>query len=121
MGYRPIRTCSDAAGHGFYLEVTCPQCRRVAIFNPAEFFVTKWFTRPVEQLAARMVCQGGPSSTSGCGWRGVSTRFITYPPTPPSRAIPKPVATPAPKGIDQTAWDAADERERRRLIRIARG
>ena len=29
MGYRPIKTCADAARHGFFLEITCGKCGRI--------------------------------------------------------------------------------------------
>lgn len=40
-------------------------------------------------------------------------------PTPPKP--PRPPGLSTPPGIDPEAWEHADERERRRLIRIARG
>jgi hypothetical protein len=40
-------------------------------------------------------------------------------PTPPQP--PRPPRRAPPPGIDPQAWDRADERERKRLVRIARG
>lgn len=120
MAYRPIRTCADAARHGFFLEVTCG-CGRVTIFDTDQFFTTKWFSRPIEMLAAPLRCQGAPNGQTGCGHRGASIRFVTYPPTPPKMEMPKPVSTPASRGFDQDAWGRADERERKRLINQVRG
>ena len=121
MGYRPIKTCADAARHGFFLEITCGKCGRIGIFDPASFFGTRWYSVGINRLAARMRCDGSPGGPQGCGARGATLRFVSWPPTPPKIEIPKPVATPAPRGVDQAAWDRADERERKRLIRQARG
>jgi len=117
MSPRPIRTCADASSHGFYLEVTCNGCRRIAIFEPGGFAVTRWFKLPIDALGARMLCQ----PPKGCGHRGATIRFISYPPTPPAKAMPKPIETRTPKGIDPEAWANASDHERKRLVRRARG
>jgi len=121
VGYRPIKTCADAANHGFFLEITCRGCGRIGIFDPSSFFGTRWYNSGIDRLAARMRCDGSPGVGEGCGTRGANLRFVSWPPSPPKREMPKPIATPAPKGIEQEEWDRADDRGKKRLIRIARG
>lgn len=122
MGYRPIRTIEDANRHGQKLQVTCAHCGRVAIFEPQGFllFGGVRFNTRLDILAARLVCRGG-GGAEGCGHKGARIMPIVWPPIEPARLPPRPIAYPAPKGIDQAAWDRATPSERKRLLRQARG
>ncbi len=48
-----------------------------------------------------------------CGHRGANIQAIALP--------PRPIASMAPRGVDQAEWDKADERGRKRLVQRARG
>jgi len=122
MGYRPIRTIEDCNAHHLKLQVTCRNCGRVAVFEPHGFlaFGTVPFSLPLNRLAARLVCRGD-FEQKGCGKRGANVTPIVWPPIEPIRLPPKPFAYMTPRGVDPEAWAKADERERKRLIRIARG
>lgn len=125
MGYRPIRTIAQAHEHGLYVEVRCRHCGRTALFDPSGFVTMRgMYQADAERVGWRMVCRGGVGEKPGCGAKGAEIRFVSYPPAPPRGPKPKPIvpddaATPA--GVDPDAWAAADERERKRLLRAARG
>ena len=121
MNYRRLHTLDEVLRAGLFLEVTCRGCGRRSVFAAGGFFgVVSGATR-LERLAARMRCSGGPSAGSGCGHRGANIQAIAWPPVEPKAAPPKPVASLAPRGVDQAAWDAADDRGRKWLVRKARG
>lgn len=50
-----------------------------------------------------------------------STQHHDMPPTEPAALPPKPIASKAPRGVDQAEWDKADDRGRKRLVQRARG
>ena len=71
-------------------------------------------------LARRLTCKGVAGDVVGCGHRGAQVLAIDWPPVDPAPSPPKPIALPAPKGVDPAAWSSADERGKKRLLRDAR-
>lgn len=121
MSYRPIRTLLDAANARLCLQITCGGCGRRAIFRASEFRTVCRSNTELANLARRLRCKGLPGHVTGCGHRGAQILPIDWPPVDPAPALPKPVALPAPAGVDAELWARADERERKRLLRNARG
>lgn len=120
MSYRPIRTLLDAANAGLCLQITCGGCGRRAIFRASEFRNVCRANTELPNLARRLKCKGLAGHVEGCGHRGAQILPIDWPPIDPAPPLPKPIALPAPAGVDPEAWAMADERERKRLLRNAR-
>ncbi len=107
---------------GLCLEITCGGCGRVSVYRPLE--MAQWVGRPPGSIALgalerRLVCDPGPL-VRGCGHRGARIRAIPWPPQRTEPRRPRALSA-APVGVDQAAWDRADERERRKLVERARG
>lgn len=96
-------------------------CGRRSVFAAGGFFGLVSGATRLERLAARMRCEGPLSGDKGCGHHGANIQAIQWPPTEPAALPPKPVASLAPRGVDQAEWDKADERGRKRLVQRARG
>lgn len=59
-----------------------------------------------------MLVSGALSGDKGCGHRGANIQAIQWPPTKPAALPPQPVASLAPRNVDQAVGDKADERGR---------
>ena len=121
VSYRRLHTLDDVLRAGLFLEVTCRGCGRRSVFASGGFFGLVSGATRLDRLAARMRCEGSPHSGKGCGHRGSEITAISWPPTKPAPLPPKPLASLAPRGVDQAEWDQADERGRKRLVQRARG
>jgi hypothetical protein len=105
MSYKSLRTLSDCQKHGAVLQVTC-RCGRLTWKGTMDFThppdrakrVHGWVE--IEDLAKRLRCRG-------CGHRAAEIRVVHTP--------------PVPKGVPVLPFLNADDRERKRMIRIARG
>ena len=95
---------------GLFLEVTCRGCGRRSVFASGGFFGLVSGATRLDRLAARMRCEGSPHTGKGCGHRGSEITAISWPPTKPAPLPPKPLASLAPRGIDQTECDKAVKR-----------
>lgn len=121
MGLIKLNSLDDYARYDADVEVTCRRCGRVALFDArslVDYFRSRGLNRSLEVAKLKFRCAG--EGDKGCGSRDVKIRARPRPnPTSPEGA-PKPRAV-APPGVDPVAWARADERERKRLIRQARG
>lgn len=98
------------------------RCGRVAIFNtrePLGHFSHKGWADVWPGLAQKLRCTGCGARNPRVGWQTDRAPSPTLPPRPrEARASPASV----PMGVDPVAWMRAwDDRERKRLIRAARG
>lgn len=106
------------------LRVTCIDCGREGRFNADD--IARWFrgrnwSTALEAAPHRFKCSG--FNGEGCGGRNIKLgAHMPDPQLPPSRPMAKPGdGSDAPAGIDQAQWDAADARERKRLVQRLRG
>jgi hypothetical protein len=100
-------TLRELTRFGGAICVKCKRCGRVAHFNVSElsnYFRTMRIRDDWRTIATKFKCQG---FGDGCGSKNVE---VTWPIDVP----------PCPIGIDQAAWDKADERGRKRLVRLQR-
>jgi hypothetical protein len=116
------------ARHGGSVRAECRQCGRVAIFAPGDL-AHHWRQKGSDgswpNFARHLVCR----RPDGCGERfPMVSWLVSNPPPPDDPEPPKPRFTRTksahwkPHGIDQDAWDACrDDRDRKRLVRSARG
>ncbi|AOW22730.1 hypothetical protein AVM11_03440 [Sphingomonas melonis TY] len=109
-------TIGDCARHGIVVEVTCRGCGRRRYFVPGCLLASRDPRRrslrlniDLQRLGTMMRCSGGNGHV-GCNTRGASVRGI-HP-----DFLPR-----TPAGVPAIAWLNANDRERRRLERIARG
>lgn len=115
MGRTYVRTLGDCEKHGLVLEITCDRCGRQAYLNGHDLIgLTSrlgWQIRReqhIDLLGPVLRCKGG-RGTFGCGGKGAKVRAVW------------PHELKVPAGVPAVAFLNADDRERRRLIRIARG
>jgi len=117
-----IRSLRELSSKGGHIHCECA-CRRVAKFSVgdlAAYLMRKGLTDAWPQFARHLRC-------GGCGARSPKVSWYVSPPPPeddPPPPRPRSVrnALPVPRGVDMTEWErAADDRERRRLVRRARG
>jgi hypothetical protein len=115
MGRTYIHTLGDCKKHGLVLEITCLRCRRAVYRTPNELigFQTRCGlvlrgTQYLDLLGPAMRCKGGKGSI-GCGAKGARIRAVW------------PHELKVPAGVPVIAFLNGDDRERKRLIRIARG
>ena len=108
MARYKIETTSQLHRHGYWLRVRCRACGHMADFSNdqlLELAKGRFVSGRIDQIVAHMrcsVCKAKPTD-----WAP------TFPPDDHG---------PAPLGVNQRAWAAArDDRERKRLIRQARG
>jgi hypothetical protein len=123
---QPIRSLDELARHGGCIHAECRQCGRLAIFAVHDLlahFRRRKLTLAWPRFAKHIRC----SPPDGCGARDPEVAWVPNPP-PPDDDPPPPrprfvrAGPPAPLGVDQREWNRArDDRERRRLIRQARG
>lgn len=123
---QPIKSLSELARHGGTVQATCRACAKVALFSPFELarhFKSRNLDDSWPRFAWHLVCSGD----EGCGARNPKVAWLTgEPPPPEGKPPPRPrlvrQAIYVPKGVDPTEWEKArSDRERRRLIRQARG
>lgn len=115
MGRTYLRTLGDCEKHSVVIQITCRACERVIYASPNQLIGIKRgrveFLRGtyLEQIEPFMRCIGG-SGHAGCGAKG-------------ARLAPLwPHEVPGlPRGVPVLQFLTADDRERRRLIRVARG
>jgi len=114
---QPVRSLRELSRYGGSLRVECRRCGRVAFFGVSE--ITDYFRRRAwaddwDAIGGRFRCT--------CGVRESSVIWTDEcPPPPPASRPPLPRQVHAPPGIDERDWAKADERERKRLLRIVRG
>lgn len=120
---QPIESLTELARKGGTVQATCRNCGRVALFQVwalARYFRERGWDESWPGFAKRLRCAG----EGGCGNRAPKVAWLTDNPPPPEPQPPRPslVRPPAPKGVDQGEWERArHDRDRRRLIRLARG
>lgn len=125
MGYRPLRTLADIArAKDMCVEVTCGECGRVAIYHAAAFmlFQGRLSRLSLAEASRRFRC----TPPTGCGARAAQLRPTFWPPISPVPAArqlsnPQPLAVYVPPGVDPDAWKRATPRDRKAMIRRARG
>jgi hypothetical protein len=117
MGYRRVDTLGDAMRYGAVIEVRCLRCQRVRYITPSCLHrpskADRLRIRPnvdIVRIGRIMVCRGGDGAGIGCGHKGAATRPVMPDFLPPT-----------PAGVDKVRWLNADDRERKRLVRAARG
>ena len=115
MGRTYVRTLGDCNQHGLVIEIVCSRCGRAVYRAPADLIgyttLAGYKIRPhmhVEMLGPVLRCKGGAGSI-GCGGKGARIRAVW------------PHELKVPAGVPALAFLNADDRERKRLIRIARG
>jgi hypothetical protein len=104
-------TLMELARHGGSVHVKCRDCGRTADFDIGE--LSRWFRARGQSdnwhaIRKRFRCD---RMRGGCGSKRVEVSY--WMPDPPPKDVPL--------GVDPAAWAKADERERKRLIRLARG
>ena len=112
-------TLRELIGLGGILRVKCVRCGREARFSPLD--LSQWFRSRGQRddwktIRQKFVCSGW--NREGCGNRDVEVTFELTAPEPP-RKPPMP-RDDCPDGIDLNAWARADDRERKRLMRMLR-
>jgi hypothetical protein len=120
-----IRGLADLVRRRGTIQATCRACGRVALFDVGELaahFTRKGWDSSWPGFARRLRC-----GDAACGARNPAVAWLVADP-PPDTDPPPPrprfarAASPAPLGVDQGEWARArDDRERRLLIRRARG
>ena len=115
MGRTYVRTLGDCQKHGLIVEITCKHCGRQAYLAPPDLIgLTSrlgWTIRSyqdLDMLMPVMRCKGGRGSF-GCGGKGATVRAVW------------PHELKVPAGVPAIAFLNANDRERKRLIRKARG
>lgn len=115
MGRVFVHTFGDADKHGLVLEITCSSCGRAVYRHPSDLvgFETRTGRRirrhhEMNDVAPIMRCRGGKGSI-GCGGKGAVIRACW------------PHELKIPAGVPLLPFLNGDDRERKRLIRIARG
>jgi hypothetical protein len=110
-----IRTFADCNKHGLVLKITCSRCRRAVYRHAADLVGIKTPAgreirghHELEDVAPAMRCRGGKGSI-GCGGKGAVIRACW------------PHELKVPAGVPLLPFLNADDRERKRLIRVARG
>jgi hypothetical protein len=121
---QPIRSLRDLERHGGSIHAECRTCGRVAIFAVSDLlahFRRRKLAMNWPHFAEKLRCL----PPDGCGTNNPKvTWWGSTPPPDDDQPPPRPrfVRNPAPPGVDQNAWERAKgERERKRLIRQARG
>ena len=115
MGRTYLRTLGDCEKHGVVLSITCRACQRVAYVAPGFLIGLRSATAGgaremrLDRFEHRMLCRGSNGEV-GCGHRGARMKPL-WP-----HEIPG-----VPKGVPVLPWLHADDRERQRMIRHARG
>ena len=115
MGRIYIRTFADCAKHGMILEITCPRCMRVVYRRPDDIVGIKTpgghqvrSHHDIEEVARAMRCRG-EFGRKGCGAKGARLAAL------------RSSELKVPAGVPLLPYLNANERERTRLVRIARG
>ena len=121
-----IRSLGELVRHGGTIQASCRRCGRVALFAVGELaahFIAKGWSDAWPDFAKKLCCSG----KEGCGNSAPAVAWMVDAPPPdhdPSPPKPRLVRAPkrSPIGISQEDWEKAKtDRDRRRLIRIARG
>lgn len=117
VGAINLRSLEDMAHWRADLRVRCTRCGRQAQFSATDmirWFKLKRWSTSLDDAPRRFRCDGADGQ--GCGSKEVRLSAIMPDgKLPPERPRPKQGAT-APIGINQSEWDQADERERKRLV-----
>ncbi len=115
MGRTYISTLADCRRHGPIIEITYHHCGRQAYLHADDLIgLTSrmgWTIREhqyLDLLQTVLRCNGG-RGTFGCERKGAKVRAVW------------PHELKVPAGVPAVAFLNADDRERKRLIRIARG
>ena len=114
MGRVYLSTLGDCEKHGVVLEIACTACGRVVYAAPDRLIGltagAAQFIRATDLAAVEpfLRCRGG-SAQVGCGKKVARMRPL-WPHEVPG----------LPKGVPVIAWLNGDDRERKRLVRIAR-
>lgn len=115
MGRSFVHTLGDCAEYHLVVEIVCGGCGRAVYRAATELIgltVRGSFVIPPEMplamLGTVLRCRGAGYST-GCGAKEAKARAL------------RPRELGIPPGVDPLAFLNADDRERRRLVRLARG
>ncbi|MCU6454366.1 hypothetical protein LPN01_09765 [Sphingomonas sp. A2-49] len=115
MGRIYVLTLGDAAKRGLILEIACLRCARVIYRHPTDFLGMKTPAGReirshiyIEELGTMFRCRGA-AGARGCGAKG-------------ARVVPRwKTELKVPAGVPLLPFLNADDRERKRMIRAARG
>ena len=124
MQRRSLETFGDCSKHRLGIVAECLGCGRKVQFSAAQLaahFQRRKLPGRLAAVGGYFVCRGR-GAIRGCGHRGarLSPAFFEPPPEPPG--APPALAEYVPGGVDPKAWARArDDRQRRWLIRKARG
>ncbi|SFP62289.1 hypothetical protein [Sphingomonas rubra] len=116
MGRTYLHTLGNCDDKGAILAIKCGRCGRVVYVAPNALlrragraqghFLASAYLTAVERV---LVCRGG-QGTPGCGAKSAGIHAVW------DHEIPG-----VPKGVPPLLWLNADDRERKRLVRQARG
>ncbi len=115
MGRKYLRDIGDCVKFGVVLEVTCPGCGKVCYLGALELIGTTIATGTIRnwtklgEIEPKLRCRGRPGAMWGCGYKGAKIRDLW------------PDEHRVPAGVPVIAFLNADDRERERMIRKARG
>ena len=115
VGRKYLRDIGDCVKFGVVLEVTCPGCGKVRYLGALDLIGTTIATGTIRnwtklgEIEPKLRCRGRPGAMWGCGHKGATIRDLW----PDDQRVPA--------GVPVLAFLNADDRERERLIRKARG
>jgi len=118
----PVRDLDDLSRKRADLRVACRDCghaRSLAIADVQRVFRHRMWSTEWGQIARRFRCRkcGSKHVAIGADFYGGAVRHQRQP--APLKAVPttlRPGLRPPPPGVSIAEWNAADERERRRLV-----
>ena len=122
MAHRRVHTLDDCARFGLTaVQVACDGCGRRVTFDTRDlirFCREKGLPLVLRWLGPKFVCRGR-ADIQGCGHRGATLTPFLHDPNPPGPPIGS--GEWVPLGVDRAAWAKATDRERKQLVRRARG
>ena len=118
----PIRDLDDLSRKGADLRITCRDCghsRSAAIWDVQRIFRNRMWSTDWTQVARRFRCRkcGSKHIAIGADFYGGAVRRQRQPAQ--LKGVPtvlRPGLRPPPPGVSLDEWNAADERERKRLV-----
>lgn len=123
----PIRDLEDLSRKRADLRISCRDCGHagsIQIYQALDLFRRNRWSTDWYEVARRFWCRKCGSKRLGVSadfW-GAAVRRQNSPPM--LKAVPpslRPGLRPPPPGVSIETWNAADERERKRLVERARG
>jgi hypothetical protein len=115
VGRKYLRCIGDCVRLGVVLEVTCPGCGKIRYLTADQLIGTKLATGTITpetrlgEIEPKLRCRGRPGAMWGCGLKGGKIRDVW----PDDHRVPA--------GVPVVPFLNADDRERERMIRKARG